>query len=259
MTRIRSFRWWRTRYGFGSGLLKKASTFPPRHLWIGTDPDEIPEEIWKGGVILKANHASGRNILLRKPPVNRETAKSRLRRFLRLRYGVRWHEAYYWRIPRKIVAEELIEDVRIEIKFYTCGGTVPWAWVAYDRPQRQHGAIWKTGADGKLYVTDELSLDFSGSANEPLPECAEEAATLAREIGKHFDLVRVDFLSNGKDLWFSELTLTGAGGHFDDEAKSVVDETNGGWDLRESWFMTAPQTGWRKWYQSVLRRRLDAA
>jgi len=50
--------------------------------------------------------------------------------------------------------------------------------------------------------------------------------------------------SAGGYCWVSIPTLTGA--------------CNEAWDLRRSWFMQTPQTGWRKLYARALRVMLEA-
>jgi hypothetical protein len=58
------------------------------------------------------------------------------------------------------------------------------------------------------------------------------------------------------EIFFSEFTvypLSGRGG----SNRHLRDLRNAGWDIRRSWFLSTPQTGWKGIYAAALRRWLD--
>ena len=86
----------------------------------------------------------------------------------------------------------------------------------------------------------------------------EEMIELARELGSYFDHMRVDLLSDGTRIWLGELTIYNRGGEVVDRGQDPEDPLNTSWDLRNSWFLTKPQRGWRRIYAQALKRRLGA-
>ena len=55
----------------------------------------------------------------------------------------------------------------------------------------------------------------------------------------------------------AELTITNLGGFQGNIEKSSMKRIFETWDLRKSWFLTTPQSGWRRVYAEILRKYLD--
>ena len=230
----------------------------PEIAWIGTDPDDIPDALWSADYVLKANHGSGWNIFLKDHLPDRGSPTRLARRFIKQTYGAHWQEPFYRDIEPKLYLERLIPNCPSEVKFYTIGDQVPRVFVSYDRDTDYKADIWTEDANGVLVLTEEFATSVEKRAGHPVPDIANEALAIARSIGRQFDHVRVDFLTDGEQFWFSELTLANLGGHMQGAQGPLIDRMEAAWDIRRSWFMQTPQTGWRKWYQAALRRRLEA-
>ncbi|MBT8412067.1 MAG: hypothetical protein KJP02_09760 [Octadecabacter sp.] len=240
-------------------LKEKGATIKgPPTLWIGTRPEDMPDEFYRPGVMLKVNPGSGWNLLLKDPLPDRDTVNADLNALLGRTYGKQWHEPFYFDIPPALIAEEFLPEVTTEMKFYTFGDQIARVYVAQGGYQTKAADIWKTGADGKLYVSDDKSPSAERTAGLPLPPVAEEAAQVARFLGQHFDHIRVDILTDGTTLWFGELTIANLGGHVDGVSASSVETMNAAWDIRKSWFLSTRQTGRRGIYARALLRRLNA-
>ncbi|NNL17952.1 MAG: hypothetical protein HKP37_04330 [Boseongicola sp.] len=230
----------------------------PEVVWVGNDAGDIPEDLWQPGLVLKGNNGSGWNVFFKEPMPKRDDVIARARHFATQKYGTQWYEPFYFEVQPKIYLEEFIEQAKYELKFYTFGDIVPRVFAPYERDLTQQADIWRTDEDGLLYVSDEVSPSSKSRANRPLPPVAAQALAIAKALGQRFDHVRVDFLSDGHELWFSELTLTNLGGHVDGVRGETYAQMNAAWDLRKSWFLTTPQAGWRRIYASALLRRLNA-
>ena len=61
--------------------------------------------------VLKTNHGFGKIILVQdKNQLNIQKTREQLNKWLRDRHGLVSFEPHYWNIPRKIIAEEFLED-----------------------------------------------------------------------------------------------------------------------------------------------------
>ncbi len=230
----------------------------PKIVWTGEDAADIPDEFWTPGYVLKANHGCAWNIFLLDPMPDRETVVRQSNALLKRTFGNQWAELFYSDIKPRLLIEEYLDDARIEMKFFMFGNVVQCVFVRYDSRDRAVGDKWRLDENGDLFVADEVLATVPTRAHEPLPETAGPAMALAKEFGRHFDHVRVDILSDGKKMWFGELTFTNLGGHVNGDLQFSVDEMNALWDIRKTWFFTTPQKGWRKWYAAALLRRLNA-
>ena len=227
-------------------------------LWTGTDPGDIPESLWRPGGILKANHGSGWNVVLQDPMPDKDAVYARARYFMKTQYGSQWYERFYFDVDRKLFIEEFLPDLRLEMKFYTFGSDVQRVFVRYFPAADARADVWRLDENGKLYLTGEKSSSAKIVANQPVPPVAEEALAAARLIGENFDHMRVDFLSDGERFWVGELTICNLGGHIDGMKAESAARLNAAWDIRKSWFLTSPQSGWRRFYKAILLRRLNA-
>jgi hypothetical protein len=89
-----------------------------------------------------------------------------------------------------------------------------------------------------------------------LPPNTAEALEISRQIGEHFDHMRVDILSDDAKLWFSELTIYNMAGYLPNVGDVTSEPVNTSWDLNKSWFLNTPQRGWKKTYAERLRKRI---
>jgi hypothetical protein len=90
-----------------------------------------------------------------------------------------------------------------------------------------------------------------------LPDAFQQAANHARHLGRDHDNVRVDFMCVDDQIYGCEMTfycLSGRGNLFSDPA--LYQELSTAWDLKKTWFLNAPQTGWRARYAAALKAEL---
>ena len=235
----------------------EAST--PTVLWVGNRAENIPEDVLGSAVVIKANHGWNMNIFLDKAPENREAFDAKANGFLKSSHGRSQMQWAYFDIEPKLFVEEMVSNLEVELKFYCFGSKTERLITIFDKLSENDSAdVWVRAPDGGWMRSKIGSVLTENRANRPIPDCIVEAERLAQEIGSHFDHIRVDFLYDGQQLYLGELTVYNLGGHFvgipEDEAASM----NAAWDIRNSWFLTTPQKGWRRIYANALRRRLNA-
>ena len=231
----------------------------PKVLWQGENPDDLPAGLLNSSVVIKANHGCGYNIFPDDAPPDMQAIRATLRGWLDKAYGKDHGEWAYGRIPRRIFVEERVRrrdgTVPELVNVQLFGSEVRFVVVMWTYPG-QPCQMSFLSTEG-----ERLPLWPLGYDRAPLPEdwrpgpgffkAVETASALAPDV----DYLRCDFLNCDEVLWFSELTTYEASGRavYDDLALA---ERLYGWDIRNSWFMRSPQSGWRERYRRALARQL---
>ena len=226
-------------------------------LWSGPDPAEIPDALLEGEVVVKANHGSGWYLLLRGER-NIAEVKRRAAVWARRRFGWRLGEWAYSQVTRGILVEEMLlhegRPVPKQYRFHVAGGQI--AYVIYGRSNPSEARI-------------NLDLDEAGRAYEvtpagerhpvamEAPKTYARARRIAEALGADFDYLRCDLYDMDDELYFSELTVYPNSGHGRKSDKGPRARLSELWDLRRAWFLSTPQSGWRRLYAEALRHWLE--
>jgi hypothetical protein len=226
-------------------------------LWTGQDATLIPDAMLAGDVVVKANNACGRNIMIRNGQIDREALRERTRKWQRRPYGIGKGEwAYQASTPCLFVERMLFdhgEPVESEYKFHVSEGRISSIFV---KRVRENGEVHKfhLEGDGTVFVAP------SDRQGKPVPfdppASFAQMLSAAERLGAPFDYMRCDLYEVDGEVYFSELTVYPQSGR----ATSSLHARklrNGAWDLRKSWFLTNPQPGWRGRYAAALHRWLD--
>jgi len=228
-------------------------------LWSGDDPAAIPAELFRRPVVIKAAHASGRMVFCGPDGADRETAVETMRAHLATPHGDKTYEWAYGRLPRRVVVEPVLgpsEQVR-DIKVHTYGPRIERVGQISDRRGTTGSDIWKM-RDGRLTLAPEPHDARMTNPGLPLPPVTGRAMAAAIALGGQFDHMRVDFITDGAELWLGELTVYSHGGFLGrGEGTDPEHPASAMWDLRRSWFMKTPQRGWREAYRRALGRVLE--
>ncbi len=251
-------------------------------LWTGTDLADLPRDLIGDGAVLKANNGSGRNVLLTSPDFDLDTLRDKTRTWARI-YGAGLDEWAYGEIEPRIYLEKLIpgaaEPGYAELVLYCFGGRVlscvQFLYSGYDTSETANLTRLLAGGPGKdrrvIHTIDGPPAAWGDDTASPATHAdftgLEPALHFARTLSRGFDMVRVDLHRSGGRYGFSEMTLYPyAGGikqnegldDFSDAAfQDLRAQAAAMWDLRDTWFLTTPQPGWRGVYANWLRRRLD--
>jgi hypothetical protein len=174
--------------------------------------DAVPLASLPYPLVLKPSHLSGRVLLV---ATHREADEARLRQrmrgWLQRDHSRSSREWFYARIPRRVIAEPLLQDeagnVPCDVKAYVIGGRVRYFQVdggRFARPTRNlYGPDWQL-----LSARTSLPRHPPQPPPTALPRLVEAAERLAAP----FEFMRVDFYVIGERVLIGELTHSpGAG------------------------------------------------
>lgn len=184
-------------------------------LWKGTDPAKIPYDILPKKFVIKTNHGSQYNIIIKdKDYVNKKEIERKLRHWLNINYffdesrGLTWS---YKNINPYILIEEFLEENNKppkDYKFFCFSGRVEYLLIVYDRFVNHRE---------KHFTRDFIPLDlWNGSEQYPgpfvKPDNLKSMIQIAEKLAADFDFMRVDLYSMQGKIYFSELTCYPSGG-----------------------------------------------
>lgn len=175
------------------------------------DFDSLPERF-----VLKCNHGSGYNIVVTdKNAEDIPSVKARLSEWLRQDFSFRaGFEMHYSAIPRRIIAEEYMENDGQDLydyKVWCFEGKARYVMFLSDRYSED--GLRMSFYDREWNMQD---ISYSHPRHEkpvPKPECLDKILELAEKLAAGLNHVRVDFyiLNNG-EIRFGEMTMTSCSG-----------------------------------------------
>jgi len=161
--------------------------------------------------VVKANHGSGMNIFLHRPPENETSVRRQIRHFLRQDFSKNFEEWVYSQIPRRILVEPLIEGGEhglVDYKFHTFGERVFAIQVDLDRYTGHRRAFYDSN-----WKRMPFELLYPGPSYEVEPPAKlDKMLFYAQQIGRDFSYVRVDLYEIEGAVKFGEATFTHGGG-----------------------------------------------
>ena len=192
------------------------------------DFDSLPNQF-----VLKTNHASGQIIVCKdKATFDKKSAKKKFDRWMADCYSQVYTscELHYRDIPRKIIAEQYLEQLDgnlYDYKIHCFDGKANFVQIIGDRNLHTH--------EGKqiFYDANWKRLDFT-FGDYPLyekdlekPANLDQMIQLAERLAEPFCYVRVDFYDLSGKILFGELTFIPASGCYPKKAPATANETLG--------------------------------
>lgn len=179
---------------------------------VYSNPSEIEWEILPKKFAMKCNHGCGYNIVTKnKSELDRKSVESKLRRWLREKYGRKLLEPHYDLIEPKIIVEEYIENISgllpIDYKIYCFNGKAKLVLVCSERDENLRL---------DFFDLNWSRLNIGHKENESTkkikkPACFDEIVRHSEALSKPFAFVRVDFYDKDGTPIFGEMTFTPAG------------------------------------------------
>lgn len=180
--------------------------------------DELPDQF-----VLKCNHGSGFNVIVRdKKTFDKRQAREKLNAWLAVDYSVFFLEMHYTRINRKIIAEKFMANgdlPDIENYKFWCFNGEP-IFCGFDSGRTADGNIDNLRID--YFDMDWKPNDFENGAHPrsdhpekiPRPKNFKLMKKLAATLAEGFAFVRVDFYEIDGKVYFGEMTFTPGAGNF---------------------------------------------
>ena len=186
---------------------------------VWNDFDEINFDDLPDRFVLKCNHGSGMNIIVRdKKSFDKQQAREKINAWLAIDYStVDLFELHYTRIDRKIIAEKFMTNGNlpdlIDYKFLCINGKIVYCQYLTDRSSE----LKLNYLDENWNVTNVERSDHPRSdhpENIPKPKNFELMKKLAAKLAEGFAFVRVDFYEIEGRVYFGEMTFTPGAGNF---------------------------------------------
>lgn len=182
----------------------------PQTYWSGSDLSKLLDVELPDYWVLKPNHRSGKVFFGHGKPDIADLKRCSAD-WLRSFEGKDLHEWAYLKARPLFLAEELIGAPGIQpsdYKFFVFGGDVALVQVDMDR----HTAHCR-----RMYLPDWTPLDatfghYRLGPIEPAPANLAEMLTIASELGRPFDFIRVDLYTVAGEIFFGEVTPYTASG-----------------------------------------------
>lgn len=184
-------------------------------LGVNDSPDEIDYDKLPDQFVIKCNHGSGWNIIVKdKNSLDKIAVKNKLNTWLKQTYGVMGFEMQYAHIKPKIIIEKKIEnngfDDLFDYKIFCFSGNPLYIEFMFDR--------FKGGKKSVTYNREWQKQPFSYDApmadkDIEKPDNLEQILDLAEKLSQGFKFVRVDlYRLNDGTIYFGEMTYTPMGG-----------------------------------------------
>lgn len=242
----------------------------PKVLWTGDSPGEIPRALLNGNVVVKANHGSSFNYFVRDGRYDWPALERACRKWLsRFPYGWIDAEWCYTQVKPKLFIEELLPGDScslIDINIRAGGGRIAVGSMVFDAKKPSHRDIFIDSDKRVLGGFEGRGVPIRDLDGFEIPTAYDGAIEHAKTLSKDVDYARFDFLLSEGTLFGGEITLYPSNGYgpirefvpggFTVEPGAQTAAVFAAWDLRASWFLSTPQTGWRERYRQMLLRAL---
>lgn len=201
-------------------------------LGVWDSPDEIDFNNLPARFVIKCNHNSGKGMYIcrDKNRMNEKKVRASLKRGIKQNYYMHAREWPYKDIPRKIIAETLLENDDgtpiADYKFYCYGGKPRYFMVSYGEAEhnvRNH----KFNLEGKSidYLFKEKA---TVSVDEIcLPENLDQMIELVQKLCTNFQHVRVDLYNVEGRIYFGEMTFFSGAGYINMISEDFSNEMAG--------------------------------
>ncbi|HWR00983.1 MAG TPA: ATP-grasp fold amidoligase family protein, partial [Chlorobaculum sp.] len=230
-------------------------------IWSIEDSSEIAHLPVTSDMVIKASHGSSFNYFPKGSPDDFNQINLLVRKWLATGYGVDMYETGYFGVKRKVFAEELFvpEGNRplIDIGIGCANGKAIMLLVTKNckKDNMQEGNFNLQG-ERVLNYGESPGVDHSLDLDSRLPSNYKDIIKMAETLSVGIDYARYDFMTDGELIYAGEITVYPGGGH----TEATLGNHHGAdkyinqfWDIRTSWFLNTPHTGWKSLYVKLLK------
>lgn len=185
--------------------------------------DKLTEDNWNKlpiQFVIKANHDSGTVKIIRdKNKVNSKKIIKELNNKLKFDFGILSLEKYYSNIPRKIIVEEILENIGEkdlkDYKFFCFDGKMKYCQLIKNRSTEEtidfYDREWKK-QDFIGLVEYTNFKEKTSKTLEKKPKNYELMIKIVEKLAENFDFVRIDLYNIDGKIYFGEMTFCPASG-----------------------------------------------
>lgn len=183
--------------------------------FVGEDPQLIPFESLPSQYVIKANHGSGWNIIVKDNSIiNKNEIIKKCNYWLSIKYSSfsKGYEAHYDTISPLILVERFLESKDdkpiLDFKFFCFHGCVKFIAVDTDKQTRQKRYIYDTNWNLAEFTWPDFPHD------KPIQKPVEisEMVKIAEILSKDFNFCRIDLYLSKDGIKFGEITISPGGG-----------------------------------------------
>lgn len=212
-----------------SKIIGENYIIPTLNVW--NSPEEIDFDSLPNQFVLKTTFGGGGDgivICRDKSMLNIDETIKKLKKSFNTDPYIRAREWPYKNVPRRIIAEQYMEDDSGELrdyKFYCFNGEPKVMLVASNR-FTNHNFNYFDMDFNVLPITSAMGAQSDVKMNRP--DCFDEMKEVAAKLSKGFPHVRVDLYNSGGKVLFGELTLYDSSG-YDDLSSEEWNRRFGDW------------------------------
>jgi len=205
-------------------------------LFVTDRPETIPFDKLPEEYIIKPNHGSGWNIIVKKnTSINKKDIIRKCNYWLNTPYGVFGNEWAYQEIKRKIIVEKLLRDKKGKLpkdyKFHMIHGECIFVQVDFDRHTNHTRSLF----DKNWKFINVCHAHPKGPILKK-PDTLEKMIALSKILSKPFDCIRVDLYTIDNKIYFGELTNYHGGGGNNFTPISIDFELGKSWKLKQNYW-----------------------
>lgn len=182
-------------------------------IWVGDNPDDIPWDNLPNSFVIKANHGSGQNLIIKdKNNIDKKNIEKIIQRWLKYDHYLVGREWAYKNVRRKIIIEKYIkaEDGSNlkDYRFFCFDGNPKFITVDINIIDKTRKSTKRNLYDLDWNFIDvEISYPNEKNAKIPKPKKLNEMIEISKCLSKEFKHVRVDLYENEGQIYFGELTF----------------------------------------------------
>jgi len=208
---------------------KKAEEILIPLLYVTNKPETIPFERLPSAFIIKPNHTSGQNIIIKNGHFEKKQMVKTCRRWLKTTYGLEKLEWANQINRRKIIIEKLLIDddgkIPKDFKFHMFHGKCKLIRVIFDRINIGSASTF----DEKWNFLSVKKLHRPQGPKIKKPKNYKRMLELAEKLSVDFDYVRVDLYNLNGKIYFGELT------HYPASGTKKFDPISFDYELGQHW------------------------
>ena len=190
-----------------AGIIGNEYIIPTIGVW--NSANEIDFDTLPNQFVLKATHDSGRIIICKdKDKLDKEWAKKEMAKSLERDFYALTREWPYKNVPRRIIAEELIEDNTGDLKdykFFCFNGKVEFFKIDFNRfidhKANYYNLKWE------IQDFEEIVCPNDKTQQHLQPKNFNKMVEFAEKLSKGLPFSRIDFYNTNGKIYFGEITF----------------------------------------------------